>query len=76
MKEDAGGQPIQKAKIEILLGKSEKFDEIMADVAIEEALEYEQSWGRPGIDCGRGVYGGSTKGGWEDGDSGNALHVD
>ncbi|ONI34369.1 hypothetical protein PRUPE_1G478700 [Prunus persica] len=49
MREDAGGRPIQKAKIEILLGKSEKFDEIMAAdaaaaaVAAEEALEYEQS---------------------------------
>ncbi|XP_041022766.1 uncharacterized protein At2g34160-like [Juglans microcarpa x Juglans regia] len=41
MREDAGGQPIQKAKIEILLGKSEKFDELMA-AAQEEALDYEE----------------------------------
>ncbi|XP_042974299.1 uncharacterized protein At2g34160-like [Carya illinoinensis] len=39
MREDAGGQPIQKAKIEILLGKSKKFDELMAS-AQEEALDY------------------------------------
>ncbi|KAM0973918.1 hypothetical protein ACFX2C_017177 [Malus domestica] len=50
MREDAGGRPIQKAKIEILLGKSEKFDEIMAAdaaaaaaAAAEEGIEYEQS---------------------------------
>ncbi|KAH0989597.1 hypothetical protein GBA52_001080 [Prunus armeniaca] len=49
MREDAGGRPIQKAKIEILLGKSEVLAEIMAAdaaaaaVAAEEALEYEQS---------------------------------
>ncbi|KAK9946027.1 hypothetical protein M0R45_011510 [Rubus argutus] len=41
MREDAGGRPIQKAKIEILLGKSDKFDEIMA-AAAEEANEYEE----------------------------------
>ncbi|KAF5461424.1 hypothetical protein F2P56_017527 [Juglans regia] len=41
MREDAGGRPIQKAKIEILLGKSEKFDELMA-AAQEEALDYEE----------------------------------
>ncbi|XP_048331314.2 uncharacterized protein At2g34160 isoform X3 [Ziziphus jujuba] len=41
MREDAGGRPIQKAKIEILLGKSEKFDELMA-AAAEEAIEYEE----------------------------------
>ncbi|KAL6212093.1 hypothetical protein ACLB2K_017314 [Fragaria x ananassa] len=40
MREDAGGRPIQKAKIEILLGKSDKFDEILA-AAAEEANEYE-----------------------------------
>ncbi|XP_050364809.1 uncharacterized protein At2g34160-like [Argentina anserina] len=40
MREDAGGRPIQKAKIEILLGKSDKFDEMMA-AAAEEANEYE-----------------------------------
>ncbi|KAG2691502.1 hypothetical protein I3760_08G012500 [Carya illinoinensis] len=41
MREDAGGRPIQKAKIEILLGKSEKFDELIA-AAQEEALDYEE----------------------------------
>ncbi|KAB2629329.1 hypothetical protein D8674_034124 [Pyrus ussuriensis x Pyrus communis] len=46
MREDAGGRPIQKAKIEILLEKSEKFDEIMAAdadaaAAAEEGIEYE-----------------------------------
>ncbi|GMY29329.1 Alba DNA/RNA-binding protein [Fagus crenata] len=41
MREDAGGRPFQKAKIEILLGKSEKFDELMA-AAQEEALDYEE----------------------------------
>ncbi|KAL6216970.1 hypothetical protein ACLB2K_010188 [Fragaria x ananassa] len=40
MREDAGGRPIQKAKIEILLGKSDKFDEILA-AAAEEPNEYE-----------------------------------
>ncbi|KAL6208187.1 hypothetical protein ACLB2K_019138 [Fragaria x ananassa] len=40
MREDEGGRPIQKAKIEILLGKSDKFDEILA-AAAEEANEYE-----------------------------------
>ncbi|XP_075642161.1 uncharacterized protein At2g34160-like [Castanea sativa] len=42
MREDAGGRPIQKAKIEILLGKSEKFDELMAAAQEEAALEYEE----------------------------------
>ncbi|XP_012442306.1 uncharacterized protein At2g34160 [Gossypium raimondii] len=37
MREESGGRPVQKAKIEILLGKSEKFDELMA-AAAEEAL--------------------------------------
>ncbi|CAA7019069.1 unnamed protein product [Microthlaspi erraticum] len=30
IKDDARGRPVQKAKIEITLGKSEKFDELMA----------------------------------------------
>ncbi|XP_019159900.1 PREDICTED: uncharacterized protein At2g34160-like [Ipomoea nil] len=30
VKDDSRGRPISKAKIEIVLGKSEKFDEIMA----------------------------------------------
>ncbi|XP_044471731.1 uncharacterized protein At2g34160-like [Mangifera indica] len=41
MREDTGGRPVQKAKIEILLWKSEKFDELMA-AAAEEALESEE----------------------------------
>ncbi|KAE8675851.1 Mitochondrial substrate carrier family protein [Hibiscus syriacus] len=40
MREESGGRPVQKAKIEILLGKSEKFDELMAATA-EEALDNE-----------------------------------
>ncbi|KAB2027084.1 hypothetical protein ES319_D05G010800v1 [Gossypium barbadense] len=40
MREESGGRPVQKAKIEILLGKSEKFDELMA-AATEEALDDE-----------------------------------
>ncbi|XP_058074484.1 uncharacterized protein At2g34160-like [Magnolia sinica] len=35
MKDESRGRPIQKAKIEILLGKTEKFDELM-DAAAEE----------------------------------------
>ncbi|PKA64679.1 Uncharacterized protein AXF42_Ash007426 [Apostasia shenzhenica] len=38
MKDEARGRPIQKAKIEILLGKSEKFDELMAAAAEEKDL--------------------------------------
>ncbi|XVF88139.1 hypothetical protein PTKIN_Ptkin19aG0026000 [Pterospermum kingtungense] len=41
MREDSGGRPVQKAKIEILLGKSEKFDELMA-AAAEEVLDNEE----------------------------------
>ncbi|XP_059460423.1 uncharacterized protein At2g34160-like [Corylus avellana] len=41
MREDAGGRPIQKAKIEIMLGKSDKFDELMA-AAQEEGADYEE----------------------------------
>ncbi|KAF3333551.1 hypothetical protein FCM35_KLT01242 [Carex littledalei] len=35
VKDDGKTRPIQKAKIEIILGKSEKFDEIMAAAAEE-----------------------------------------
>ncbi|XP_052183830.1 uncharacterized protein At2g34160-like [Diospyros lotus] len=35
MKDEARGRPVQKAKIEIVLGKTEKFDELMA-AALEE----------------------------------------
>ncbi|XP_012477094.1 uncharacterized protein At2g34160 [Gossypium raimondii] len=42
MREELGGRPVQKAKIEILLGKSEKFDELMAAAAAEDALENEE----------------------------------
>ncbi|EOY31463.1 Alba DNA/RNA-binding protein [Theobroma cacao] len=41
MREESGGRPVQKAKIEILLGKSEKFDELMAASA-EEVLDNEE----------------------------------
>ncbi|KAM7263782.1 hypothetical protein ACFE04_001465 [Oxalis oulophora] len=43
MKEDTRGRPVQKAKIEIVLGKSDKFDELMAAAAEErEAREAEE----------------------------------
>ncbi|OMO80717.1 DNA/RNA-binding protein Alba-like protein [Corchorus olitorius] len=42
MREESGGRPVQKAKIEILLGKSEKFDELMAAAAAEEVLDNEE----------------------------------
>ncbi|KAH7547381.1 uncharacterized protein At2g34160 [Ziziphus jujuba] len=35
IKDDSRGRPVQKAKIEILLGKTENFDELMA-AALEE----------------------------------------
>ncbi|ONK66606.1 uncharacterized protein A4U43_C06F10100 [Asparagus officinalis] len=35
VKDESRGRPIQKAKIEILLGKSENFDELMAAAAEE-----------------------------------------
>ncbi|GAV68334.1 Alba domain-containing protein [Cephalotus follicularis] len=35
MKEDSRGRPVQKAKIEILLGKTDNFDELMAAAAEE-----------------------------------------
>ncbi|KAM0000712.1 putative DNA/RNA-binding protein Alba [Helianthus debilis subsp. tardiflorus] len=35
MKDESRGRPIQKAKIEILLGKTDKFDEMMAAAAEE-----------------------------------------
>ncbi|KAK3029087.1 hypothetical protein RJ639_039231 [Escallonia herrerae] len=38
MKDDTRGRPIQKAKIEILLGKTENFDELMAAAAEEREL--------------------------------------
>ncbi|XP_065849299.1 uncharacterized protein At2g34160-like [Euphorbia lathyris] len=45
MREETGGRPVPKAKIEILLGKTEKFDELMAAAAAaaaEEELENEE----------------------------------
>ncbi|XP_010538212.1 PREDICTED: uncharacterized protein At2g34160-like [Tarenaya hassleriana] len=36
IKDDSRGRPVQKAKIEIMLGKSEKFDELMAAAAEEK----------------------------------------
>ena len=41
MREETGGRPVSKAKIEIMLGKSEKFDELMA-AAAEEAIDIEE----------------------------------
>ncbi|KAK2966297.1 hypothetical protein RJ640_018108 [Escallonia rubra] len=38
MKDDTRGRPIQKAKIEILLGKTENFDELIAAAAEEREL--------------------------------------
>ncbi|KAA8523028.1 hypothetical protein F0562_009451 [Nyssa sinensis] len=39
MKDELRGRPIQKAKIEILLGKTENFDELMAAAAAAAAEE-------------------------------------
>ncbi|CAL1388141.1 unnamed protein product [Linum trigynum] len=39
MREDAAARPIPKPKIEIMLGKSEKFDELIAAVKEEEEEE-------------------------------------
>ena len=36
MKDESRGRPIQKTKIEILLGKTENFDELMAAAAEEK----------------------------------------
>ncbi|KAF2303858.1 hypothetical protein P3X46_019352 [Hevea brasiliensis] len=41
MREETGGRPVPKAKIEILLGKTEKFDELMA-AATEEVIDNEE----------------------------------
>ncbi|PSR84494.1 DNA/RNA-binding protein Alba-like protein [Actinidia chinensis var. chinensis] len=41
MKDESRGRPVQKAKIEIVLGKTEKFDELMAAAA--EARELRES---------------------------------
>ncbi|KMT02889.1 hypothetical protein BVRB_8g194660 [Beta vulgaris subsp. vulgaris] len=38
IKDDSRGRPVQKAKIEILLEKSEDFDKLMAAAAEEEAV--------------------------------------
>ncbi|RWR73325.1 Alba domain-containing protein [Cinnamomum micranthum f. kanehirae] len=38
MKDESRGRPIQKAKIEILLGKTENFDELMAAAAEEREV--------------------------------------
>uniref|UniRef100_A0A453NQV3 DNA/RNA-binding protein Alba-like domain-containing protein n=1 Tax=Aegilops tauschii subsp. strangulata TaxID=200361 RepID=A0A453NQV3_AEGTS len=46
VKDDTRNRPIQKAKIEILIGKTEKFDELMAAAAEEReaaGAEEEQS---------------------------------
>ncbi|XP_057508238.1 uncharacterized protein At2g34160-like [Actinidia eriantha] len=41
MKDESRGRPVQKAKIEIVLGKTEKFDELMAAAA--EARELREA---------------------------------
>ncbi|KAG4400320.1 hypothetical protein AAZX31_07G030000 [Glycine max] len=41
IKDDSRGRPVQKAKIEILLGKTEKFDELMAAAAAAAAEDGE-----------------------------------
>lgn len=38
MKDESRGRPIQKAKIEIVLGKTENFDELMAAAAEEREV--------------------------------------
>ncbi|KAJ4707914.1 Alba DNA/RNA-binding protein [Melia azedarach] len=43
MREETGGRPVQKAKIEILLGKTEKFDELMAAAAAAAAAAQEEA---------------------------------
>ncbi|CAL9117823.1 Alba [Musa troglodytarum] len=40
--DESRGRPLQKAKIEILLGKTEKFDELMAAAAEKEAGDGEE----------------------------------
>ncbi|KAJ4826577.1 hypothetical protein Tsubulata_008526 [Turnera subulata] len=42
MREETGGRPAPKAKIEIVLWKTEKFDELMAAAAAEEAADNEE----------------------------------
>ncbi|KAG6589857.1 hypothetical protein SDJN02_14555 [Cucurbita argyrosperma subsp. argyrosperma] len=39
IKDDSRGRPVQKAKIEIVLGKTENFDELMAAAAEERENE-------------------------------------
>ncbi|KAK4252887.1 hypothetical protein QN277_011023 [Acacia crassicarpa] len=41
IKDDSRGRPVQKAKIEILLGKTENFDELMAAAAAAAAEDGE-----------------------------------
>ncbi|CAN0900237.1 Uncharacterized protein At2g34160 [Linum grandiflorum] len=41
MRDDSRGRPVQKAKIEILLGKTANFDELMAAAAEERERERE-----------------------------------
>lgn len=38
IKDDSRGRPVQKAKIEIILGKSENFDDLMAAAAEEREI--------------------------------------
>lgn len=39
MRDDSRGRPVQKAKIEIVLGKTDDFDKLMAAAAEERAAE-------------------------------------
>nr|GMC65230.1 Alba domain-containing protein [Ipomoea batatas] len=43
VKDDSRGRPISKAKIEIVLGKTDKFDEIMATAAEDHGNGQEES---------------------------------
>ncbi|KAJ4844617.1 hypothetical protein Tsubulata_023443 [Turnera subulata] len=43
MRDETRGRPVQKAKIEIVLGKTEKFDELMAAAEEGENGGHEQS---------------------------------
>ncbi|KAK4415537.1 hypothetical protein Salat_2661100 [Sesamum alatum] len=42
IRDESRGRPISKAKIEIVLGKTEKFDELMAAAAEERAGDVEE----------------------------------
>ncbi|XP_028766349.1 uncharacterized protein At2g34160 [Neltuma alba] len=48
IRDDSRGRPVQKAKIEILLGKTENFDELMAAAAAAAAAAAEAEDGENG----------------------------